>query len=113
MLTGCSEEVQKRLDSEQILDLDIALNETGSAGLGVSLKARAVMKPDGTREDCGIFIKKVLHGGAAFKDGRLQVNDQLIGIEDIDLRCMLKNADASDAITKRLKEIGSLHSNLQ
>lgn len=44
---------------EEILTLKIALNETGSAGLGISLKARAVMKPDGTRHDCGIFIKKV------------------------------------------------------
>ncbi|KAL4002885.1 PDZ domain (Also known as DHR or GLGF) family protein [Acanthocheilonema viteae] len=91
---------------EEILTLKIALNETGSAGLGISLKARAVMKPDGTRHDCGIFIKKVLHGGAAYKDGRLQLNDQLIGIEDIDLRRMMKNSEASDAITRCLKNIG-------
>uniref|UniRef100_A0A0M3IKG7 PDZ domain-containing protein n=1 Tax=Ascaris lumbricoides TaxID=6252 RepID=A0A0M3IKG7_ASCLU len=99
-------ETQKRVEEEEILNLDIALNETGSAGLGVSLKARAIMKPDGTRQDCGIFIKKVLHGGAAFKDGRLRVNDQLIGIEDVDLRAMEKNSEASDAITKCLKAIG-------
>uniref|UniRef100_A0A914ZTR5 PDZ domain-containing protein n=1 Tax=Parascaris univalens TaxID=6257 RepID=A0A914ZTR5_PARUN len=104
--TSKSEETQKRIGEEEILNLDIALNETGSAGLGVSLKARAVMKPDGTRQDCGIFIKKVLHGGAAFKDGRLRVNDQLIGIEDVDLRSMEKNSEASDAITKCLKAIG-------
>ncbi|VDK67873.1 unnamed protein product [Litomosoides sigmodontis] len=91
---------------EEILTLDIALNETGSAGLGISLKARAVMKPDGTRHDCGIFIKKVLHGGAAYKDGRLQVNDQLVGIENIDLRRMLRNSEASDAITSCLKGLG-------
>uniref|UniRef100_F1KR67 Partitioning defective protein 3 n=1 Tax=Ascaris suum TaxID=6253 RepID=F1KR67_ASCSU len=103
---GKSEETQKRVEEEEILNLDIALNETGSAGLGVSLKARAIMKPDGTRQDCGIFIKKVLHGGAAFKDGRLRVNDQLIGIEDVDLRAMEKNSEASDAITKCLKAIG-------
>uniref|UniRef100_A0AAF5PQF8 PDZ domain-containing protein n=1 Tax=Wuchereria bancrofti TaxID=6293 RepID=A0AAF5PQF8_WUCBA len=91
---------------EEILTLKIALNETGSAGLGVSLKARAIMKPDGTRHDCGIFIKKVLHGGAAYKDGRLRLNDQLIGIEDIDLRRMTRNSEASDAITRCLKNIG-------
>lgn len=50
---------------------------------------------------------QVLHGGAAFKDGRLRVNDQLIGIEDVDLRAMEKNSEASDAITKCLKAIGS------
>ncbi|VDM51273.1 unnamed protein product [Toxocara canis] len=49
---------------------------------------------------------QVLHGGAAFKDGRLRINDQLIGIEDIDLRAMEKNSEASDAITKCLKAIG-------
>uniref|UniRef100_A0A183V8B0 PDZ domain-containing protein n=1 Tax=Toxocara canis TaxID=6265 RepID=A0A183V8B0_TOXCA len=108
----CSEEIRKEAKHEEILDLDIALNETGSAGLGVSLKARAVMKPDGTRHDCGIFIKKVLHGGAAFKDGRLRINDQLIGIEDIDLRAMEKNSEASDAITKCLKAIGLLFSRI-
>ncbi|CAG9540520.1 unnamed protein product [Cercopithifilaria johnstoni] len=91
---------------EEILMLKIALNETGSAGLGISLKARAIMKPDGTRHDCGIFIKKVLHGGAAYKDGRLQLNDQLIGIEDIDLRRMTRNSEASDAITRCLKNLG-------
>ncbi|KAM3723801.1 Partitioning defective protein [Dirofilaria immitis] len=91
---------------EEILTLKIALNETGSAGLGISLKARAVMKPDGTRHDCGIFIKKVLHGGAAYKDGRLQLNDQLIGIENTDLRRMTKNSEASDAITRCLKNLG-------
>uniref|UniRef100_A0A0N4U7T9 PDZ domain-containing protein n=1 Tax=Dracunculus medinensis TaxID=318479 RepID=A0A0N4U7T9_DRAME len=88
------------------LHFNIALNDTGSAGLGLSLKARAIMKPDKTRYDCGIFIKKVLHGGAAYKDGRLKVNDQLIGIENIDLRLFRKNAEASEAITKCLKEIG-------
>lgn len=51
---------------------------------------------------------KVLHGGAAYKDGRLQVNDQLIGIEDIDLQSCESNSEASDAITKCLKEIGEI-----
>ncbi|VDO29443.1 unnamed protein product [Onchocerca flexuosa] len=97
---------------EEILTLKIALNETGSAGLGISLKARAIMKPDGTRHDCGIFVKKVLHGGAAYKDGRLQLNDQLIGIEDIDLRRMTKNSEASDAITRCLKNLGPNASNV-
>uniref|UniRef100_A0A915PC83 PDZ domain-containing protein n=1 Tax=Setaria digitata TaxID=48799 RepID=A0A915PC83_9BILA len=104
----CHQESENREERyrEEILTLKIALNETGSAGLGISLKARAVMKPDGTRRDCGIFIKKVLHGGAAYKDGRLQLNDQLIGIEDIDLRRMTKNSEASDAITRCLKNLG-------
>ncbi|MFH4979520.1 hypothetical protein AB6A40_006229 [Gnathostoma spinigerum] len=86
---------------------DIALNDSGSAGLGISLKARAVMRPDGTRQDCGIFIKKVLHGGAAYKDGRLRINDRLIGIEDVDLISLKHNSEASEAITKCLKGFGA------
>ena len=43
---------------EDIL-LTVPLNDTGSAGLGVSLKARVSVKHDGSRHDCGIFIKNV------------------------------------------------------
>lgn len=43
------------------LSLMIPLNQTGSAGLGLSLKARVSLKKDGTRHDCGIFVKKVSH----------------------------------------------------
>uniref|UniRef100_A0A0N5AK63 PDZ domain-containing protein n=1 Tax=Syphacia muris TaxID=451379 RepID=A0A0N5AK63_9BILA len=90
-------------NNEEILSLDIPLN--GSAGLGISLKALS-RKKNGCTQDCGIFIKRVLHGGAAFKDGQLRVNDQLIGIEDIDLRALKKNSEASEAVTKHLKTIG-------
>lgn len=41
------------------LELVIPLNDTGSAGLGVSLKARVTVRTNGTRQDCGIFIKNV------------------------------------------------------
>lgn len=43
---------------------EIPLNETGSAGLGVSLKGN---KSRETGEDLGIFIKSIIHGGAAYK----------------------------------------------
>ncbi|XP_054649462.1 par-3 family cell polarity regulator beta a isoform X2 [Dunckerocampus dactyliophorus] len=64
-------------DGREQLMYEIALNETGSAGLGVSLKGN---KSRETGEDLGIFIKSVIHGGAAYKDGRLRVNDQLIAV---------------------------------
>ncbi|KAI4831776.1 hypothetical protein KUCAC02_001300 [Chaenocephalus aceratus] len=56
---------------------EIPLNESGSAGLGVSLKGN---KSRETGEDLGIFIKSIIHGGAANKDGRLSVNDQMIAV---------------------------------
>ncbi|XP_077472748.1 par-3 family cell polarity regulator beta a isoform X2 [Stigmatopora argus] len=64
-------------DGRERLTYEIPLNETPSAGLGVSLKGN---KSRETGEDLGIFIKSVIHGGAAHKDGRLRVNDQLIAV---------------------------------
>ncbi|KAK6058339.1 PDZ/DHR/GLGF domain protein [Cooperia oncophora] len=87
------------------LELIIPLNDTGSAGLGVSLKARVTVRTNGTRQDCGIFIKSVLHGGAAHKDGRLRVNDRIVGIEELRLEGET-NATASEAVSRRLKAIG-------
>jgi hypothetical protein len=52
------------------------LNDTGSAGLGISVKGRKAAMPsvDGDNNnnnpvyaDCGIYIKTVIHGGAAHK----------------------------------------------
>lgn len=51
-------------DGKEQLMYEIALNETGSAGLGVSLKGN---KSRETGEDLGIFIKSIIHGGAAYK----------------------------------------------
>ncbi|KAK0421129.1 hypothetical protein QR680_015073 [Steinernema hermaphroditum] len=89
----------------QLLELEIPFNDTGSAGLGISLKARAMFNDDGSRRDCGIYVKHVITGGAAFRDGRLQVHDQIIGIEDVDLLKFERNADANQAIAKCLKNL--------
>ncbi|KAM3857155.1 par-3 family cell polarity regulator beta a [Diretmus argenteus] len=64
-------------DGREQLMYEIPLNDTGSAGLGVSLKGN---KSRETGEDLGIFIKSIIHGGAAYKDGRLRANDQLIAV---------------------------------
>lgn len=52
------------LESSEQLTLEIPLNDSGSAGLGVSLKGN---KSRETGTDLGIFIKSIIHGGAAFK----------------------------------------------
>ncbi|KAK1876792.1 hypothetical protein KUDE01_002113, partial [Dissostichus eleginoides] len=64
-------------DGREQLMYEIPLNESGSAGLGISLKGN---KSRETGEDLGIFIKSIIHGGAANKDGRLSVNDQMIAV---------------------------------
>lgn len=57
-------------DGREQLMYEIPLNETGSAGLGVSLKGN---KSRETGEDLGIFIKSIIHGGAAYKVGSLHL----------------------------------------
>lgn len=52
------------LETTEQLTFEIPLNDSGSAGLGVSLKGN---KSRETGTDLGIFIKSVIHGGAAFK----------------------------------------------
>lgn len=53
-------------DGREQLMYEVPLNESGSAGLGVSLKGN---KSRETGEDLGIFIKSIIHGGAAYKVG--------------------------------------------
>ena len=52
--------------NREVLAFDIPLNDTGSAGLGVSVKGKTSTTDQGTR-DLGIFIKSVITGGAASK----------------------------------------------
>ncbi len=52
-------------------------------------------------------MKKVLTGGAASKDGRLKVNDRLVGIENVDLTKAPSNAAAMRAITNTLSRVAT------
>lgn len=60
------------------------LNDTTSSGLGLSVKGKT-SNSDGKHVDLGIFVKAVLAGGAAWKDGRLRTDDQLLSINEIPL----------------------------
>lgn len=51
-------------EGKEQLMFEVPLNDSGSAGLGVSLKGN---KSRETGEDLGIFIKSIIHGGAAYK----------------------------------------------
>lgn len=58
------------LKNKEILSLDIPLNDTGSAGLGVSVKGKTITIPEQGTRDLGIFIKAVISGGAASRVGK-------------------------------------------
>lgn len=51
-------------EGKEQLMFEVPLNDSGSAGLGISLKGN---KSRETGEDLGIFIKSIIHGGAAYK----------------------------------------------
>jgi hypothetical protein len=46
-----------------------------------------------------------LHGSAAYKDGRLNVNDRLAGIEEVNLLNFTFNGEALDAFMGTLSQI--------
>lgn len=51
---------------KDIFTFEVPLNDTGSAGLGISVKGKTSNTPNGP-VDMGIFIKNIFHGGAAHK----------------------------------------------
>ena len=51
---------------QEVVRLEIPLNDSGSAGLGVSVKGKTVSTEAG-QKDLGIFVKGVINGGAASK----------------------------------------------
>ncbi|XP_076327498.1 partitioning defective 3 homolog isoform X3 [Tachypleus tridentatus] len=81
---------------KEIMTFDIPLNDTELVGLGVSVKGKTGTTQGGS-VDLGIFVKSIIHGGAASKDGRLHVNDQLIKINGISLLRM-KNTEAMEML---------------
>uniref|UniRef100_A0A674BNH3 Par-3 family cell polarity regulator alpha, b n=1 Tax=Salmo trutta TaxID=8032 RepID=A0A674BNH3_SALTR len=63
--------------TREFLTFEIPLSDSGSAGLGVSVKGNRSKE---NHADLGIFVKSIINGGAACKDRRLRVNDQLIAV---------------------------------
>uniref|UniRef100_A0A669DFE1 PDZ domain-containing protein n=1 Tax=Oreochromis niloticus TaxID=8128 RepID=A0A669DFE1_ORENI len=96
-------------DGREQLMYEIPLNETGSAGLGVSLKGN---KSRETGEDLGIFIKSIIHGGAAYKDGRLCINDQMIAVNGESLLGRSNNA-AMEALRRSMSSEGNTRGTIQ
>ena len=79
--------LQLPMRQREIITLDIPVHDTEKAGLGISVKGKttAAVPPQAGTTDLGIFIKSVLHGGAASRDGRLRTNDQLLHVNGVSL----------------------------
>lgn len=100
--------------NREILTLHIPVHDTEKAGLGVSVKGKTGSgnssggsggsggKHDG---DLGIFVKSVLHGGAASRDGRLKMNDQLLSVNGVSLLGQ-SNAEAMDTLRRAMLQTG-------
>ena len=93
--------------------MHIPVNDTEKAGLGVSVKGKtgphnssndSSTSNSRTDGDLGIFVKSVLKGGAASRDGRLKMNDQLLSINGISLLGQ-SNAEAMNTLRKAMVHI--------
>jgi partitioning defective protein 3 len=89
----------------EILTLDIPVHDTERAGLGVSVKGKTTGGGAKGIVDLGIFVKNVINGGAASRDGRLRTNDQLVNINGISLLGKA-NCDAMDTLRRAMHEEG-------
>ncbi|CAK1581808.1 unnamed protein product [Parnassius mnemosyne] len=87
------------LRNRLILQLDVPVHDSEKAGLGISVKGKVTVGSD--PQDLGIFIKSVLHGGAASRDGRLHTNDQLVSVNGVSLVGQ-SNAQAMDTLRRAL-----------
>ncbi|XP_061463903.1 partitioning defective 3 homolog B isoform X2 [Rhineura floridana] len=97
------------LDTTEQLTFEIPLNDSGSAGLGVSLKGN---KSRETGADLGIFIKSIIHGGAAYKDSRLRINDQLIAVNGESLLGK-SNHEAMETLRRSMSMEGNIRGMIQ
>nr|XP_045004622.1 partitioning defective 3 homolog isoform X5 [Jaculus jaculus] len=95
--------------TREFLTFEVPLNDSGSAGLGVSVKGNRSKE---NHADLGIFVKSIINGGAASKDGRLRVNDQLIAVNGESLLGKA-NQDAMETLRRSMSTEGNKRGMIQ
>ncbi|KAK5919999.1 hypothetical protein CgunFtcFv8_023842 [Champsocephalus gunnari] len=95
--------------TREFLTFEIPLSDSGSAGLGVSVKGNRSKE---NHADLGIFVKSIINGGAACKDARLRVNDQLIAVNGESLLAKT-NQDAMETLRTSMSTEGNKRGTIQ